>query len=268
VKVEILGNVQDGGVPHLGCSCEVCEAAREDADKQRYNSSIMIKDGDKEDSVKYLVEPTPDVRFQINGDYLDGVFVSHGHLGHITGLLHFGEEALDAEHLPVYVTDKTRDFITSNDPYRLLADRDSISLMEFNDGDTTGLQGGEIEAVEAQHNRLNTDTLGFMIHGENKKLFYLSDIHEWTDKTLDKVKEADIAIVDGTFWNEEELDRYEEVPHPVMKQTMHKTEDWDTQVIFTHLNHTNPALREDTEERQELEERGFKVAEQGMEIEL
>ena len=53
-----------------------------------------------------------------------------------------------------------------------------------------------------------------------------------------------------------------------MKETMHKAQDWDTEIIFTHLNHTNPALRPDTEERQELEERGFKVAERGMEFEI
>jgi pyrroloquinoline quinone biosynthesis protein B len=266
--IEVLGNVQDGGVPHLGCGCSVCEAAREDANNQKHNSAIMIKEDDEDDSVKYLVEATPDVRYQIKGDYLDGVFISHGHLGHITGLLHFGEEAIDTDHLPVYVSEKTKHFICSNDPYRLLVDRDNIDVTEFNDGEKTEIQGGKIEAVEAQHKRLNTDTLGFMIHGPNKKLFYLSDIHQWTEKTLNKVRESDVAIVDGTFWNEEEIDRYEEVPHPVMKETMHKAEDWDTQIIFTHLNHTNPALREDTEEREELEERGFKVAQKGMEIEL
>lgn len=268
MKVEILGTVQDGGVPHLGCSCDLCENAREDSRKQKYNASLLLKENSEKDSVRYLIDATPDVRYQINGDYLDGVFVSHGHLGHITGLLHFGEEALDADMIPVHVTDKTANYLENNDPYRLLLDKNNIDIREFNDGDSQTVQGGKIEAREAIHTGVNTDTLSFMIYGDDKKLFYMSDIHAWTDETLESVKEADIAIIDGTFWNEEEVDRYQEVPHPVMKETMHKTEDWDTQIVFTHLNHTNPALRPDTEEREELEERGFKVAERGMEFEI
>jgi pyrroloquinoline quinone biosynthesis protein B len=268
MKVEILGNVQDGGVPHLGCGCDVCEAAREDQRKQKYVASILLKESSDEDSVRYLIDATPDVRYQIKGDYLDGVFISHGQLGHITGLLDFGEEGCDKNDLPVYVTDKTRRFIEHNDPYRLLIDKDNIDLKDFNDGESLNLQGAEIEAREAEHSRLNTDTTSFMIKGPEKKLFYMSDIHAWTEETLQSVKEADIAIVDGTFWNEEEIDRFEEVTHPVMKETMHKTEDWDTEIYFTHLNHTNPVLRKDSEERKELEERGYHVAEKGIEIEL
>lgn len=268
LKVEILGNVQDAGVPHLECSCDVCEAAREDPRKQKRVASVLLKENSEKDSVRYLIDATPDVRYQIKGDYLDGVFISHGQLGHITGLLDFGEEGCDKNSLPVYVTDKTRDFIERNDPYRLLIDRNNIELNDFNDNETLDLQGAEIEAREAEHSRLNTDTTSFMIKGPEKKLFYMSDIHAWTDDTLKSVREADIAIVDGTFWNEEEIDRYEEVPHPVMKETMHKTEEWDTEIYFTHLNHTNPALRPESEERKELEERGFGVVEEGQEFEI
>jgi len=35
-----------------------------------------------------------------------------------------------------------------------------------------------------------------------------------------------------------------------------------------HLNHTNPVLDPDAEERQQVEDAGFHVAEEGMELEL
>lgn len=268
MKVEVLGNTQDGGVPHLECSCDLCEKARENPEEAKRNASVMIKENDDEDSFRYLIDATPDVRYQIQGDYLDGVFISHGHLGHITGLLQFGEEGSNKTDLPLYVSDKTEDYIRKNDPFRLLIDKGNVEIMNFNDEDELDIRGGKIEAFEAKHNRVNTDTLSFMIHGEDKKLFYIADIHEWTEKTLNLMQQADIAIVDGTFWNEEEIERYEEVPHPVMKETMHLAEDWDTQIYFTHLNHTNPALRPDSEERQEVQERDFGVVEEGMEFEL
>ncbi len=268
MKIEILGTVQDGGVPHLGCECDVCEAAREDPSKQRYNASILLKENSDSDSIRYLIDATPDVRYQLHGEYLDGVFISHGHLGHINGLLHFGEEGRDAEMIPVYVSDKAKEYISKNDPFRILIDKNNIDLITFNDGDSQSIQGANLQAIEVIHTGVNTDTLAFMIRGENKNVFYMSDIHEWTEETLGLVKEADIAIIDGTFWDKEEIDRYHEVPHPVIKETMHKTENWDTEIIFTHLNHTNPALRPNTEERKELEERGFKIAERGMELEI
>ena len=268
MKVEILGNVQDGGVPHLGCNCDVCSAAREDPRKQKYVGSLLIKENENEDSGTYLIDATPDIKYQIDGVVLDGVFLSHGHLGHIGGLPFFGTECLDTDHLPIYCTAEMRQFVMNNDPFRLMVDRNQIQLNKVNDEETVEIRGGEIEFRSVLHRYVNTDTTSFMITGQNKKLYYLTDIDEWTEEAEKTVKEADIAIVDGTFWNKKEIDRYEEVPHPTIEETMDKMEDWDTEIIFTHLNHTNPALREDTEERKELEERGFQIAQKGQEIEL
>ncbi len=268
MKVEVLGNTQDGGVPHLGCSCELCEAAREDQRKQKYVGSILLKANSNDDSVRYLVDSTPDIRFQIKGDYLDGVFVSHGHLGHIAGLPFFGTESLDTDNLSVYCTPEMRQFIMNNDPFRLLADRNQIEIHERGNGDEVDIQGGTVEFRNILHRYVNTDKVSFMIQGEERKLYYMTDIDQWTDEAIENVKEADIAIIDGTFWSKEEIDRYEEVPHPTIQETMEMFEDTDTEIHFIHLNHTNPALREDTPERKEVEERGFNVVERGDEFEI
>lgn len=268
MKVEVLGSVQDGGVPHLGCSCEVCEKAREDPSHQKYIGSLLLKENSEEDSVRYLIDATPDIKYQIKGDYLDGVFVSHGHLGHVNGLPFFGTECLDAEKLSVHCTAEMRQFVMNNDPFRLMVDRNQIELHETGNGESVEIQGGEVEFRNVLHRYVNTDTISFMIKGGNKKLYYLSDIDEWTEEAIQSIEEADIAIVDGTFWSKQEIDRYEEVPHPTIQETMEKTKDFDTDIYFIHLNHTNPVLREDTEERKKVEENGFGVAERGMEFEL
>lgn len=268
MKVEVLGTVQDGGVPHLGCKCDVCEAARNDQRKQMYVGSIMIHENSDEDSGKYLVDTTPDIKYQINGEYLDGVFISHGHLGHIAGLPFFGTECLDTDCLPVYCTAEMRQFIMNNDPFRLMVDRNQIQLNEVGNGEKVEIRGGSVEFRNVLHRYVNTDTTSFMIEGDEKKLYYLSDIDEWTEEAEATVQEADIAIVDGTFWSNDEIPRYEEVPHPTIQETMDKMQDWDTEIVFTHLNHTNPALRPESEERKEVEERGFKIAERGMEFQI
>ena len=266
--VEVLGSVQDGGVPHLGCECDLCEKAREDPRNEKYVSSILLRKNQEDDSVQYLFDATPDIRRQIKGNYIDGIFLSHGHMGHSMGLTYFGTESMDASSIPVYVGEDMEDYLMKNDPYRLLVDRDQIELHGIRDGKSTDILGAEVTPVEVDHSHVNTETLGFMLEGDDRKLLYLSDFDRWSPSILEKLKEVDVAIIDGTFWDRQEIDRYDEVPHPTMQNTMEKTSDLETDIYFTHLNHTNPALREDSGERQEVEEKGFGVVERGMEFEI
>lgn len=268
MEIEILGNIQDGGVPHLGCNCKTCEEARENPKKQKYCTSILLREDEQEDSIRYLIDASPDMRFQIKGDYLDGVFVPHESLGHITGLLYFGEEGIDSEGLNVYCNDHVENFLMKNDPYRFLIDRENIEIHNFEHKDTQKLQGGEIKAQSIHHPQLNHDTTAYIIKGEEKTLYYLSDITEWTENIKKQIKKADIALIDGTFWNEDEIDRYEEVPHPTIQSTIEEMKEYETEIHFIHINHTNPVLQKNSEERNRLEDQGFNVAEKGQKFQI
>jgi pyrroloquinoline quinone biosynthesis protein B len=268
MRVEVLGNVQDGGVPHLGCECEVCEDARENPEERKYISSLLLKENEKEDSARYLIDASPDARMQVGTQYIDGVFIPLATLGHLTGLQYFGPEGPDAKELSVYCCEDVKDFMMKNDPYRLLIDRDNLEVHNFSDGEEIEVQGGSVESIQFYHKHVNYDTTGYMIKGENKKLFFLDDITEFTPEIVEAIEEADIAVIDGTFWSEDEIDRYEEVPHPPIRRSLDQFEDLDTKIYFTHLNHTNPVLREDSEQRDEVEDRGFHVAEEGFEFKL
>lgn len=262
MKIEVLGNVQDAGVPHLGCDCEVCEAARNDCNQRKYSSSLMLKEDNSDNTVRYLIDVTPDIRFQTSGEYIDGAFIPHAHLGHITGLLYFGEEGLDADSMNVYCNSGVEDFLMQNDPFRLLVDRGNIEVESF-ENEEIDIRGGSIETISFHHPQINHETAGYMITGEEKTLFYLSDITEFTDEVKKNIREADIAIVDGTFCSRDEIDRYEEVPHPPIKESMDEMSDYSTEIYFTHMNHTNPVLREGSEARKTVEENGFGIVEEG-----
>lgn len=267
MRVEILGSAQDGGVPHLGCMCGACEAAREDPGKQRYASSIKVFDAEKE--VNYLFDASPDIRYQLQGDaFIDSIFLSHGHLGHTPGLLYLGKESMNAEQVPVYCNESAARFIREeNYAYRLLVDRNNIALNTFVEGDTIDVMGLTVEPVAVTHWG-DMETSAFMIHAADRSLFYMTDIDGWTDKALERVREADIAVIDGSFWSREEIGRYERVPHPPIKESLERLEGVGTDVYFIHLNHTNPVLDPDSEERARVEDAGFTVAREGMEIEL
>lgn len=268
MKVEILGSVQDGGVPHLGANSKADEMARQNRENIKYVTSVLLKEGESNNSPKYLIEASPDIRYQVDAGYIDGVFIPHTGLGHVTGLLYFGKEGQNAQDLNVHTNKDVERFLMNNDPYRYLLDRENIEIQNLGDQQEMELMGGKITSYQYEHAALVEKTTGYMIEGESKKLFYLSDIDEINRDVKEKVKEADIAILDGTFYSKDEIERYEEVPHPTIPETMEKFSETDTEIYFIHMNHTNPVLIEDTEERQEVEERGFGVVEKGMEFQI
>ena len=112
--------------------------------------------------------------------------------------------------------------------------------------------------------------------GSKKRLVYIPDIDDWSrwDVSIKElVDSVDVALLDGTFFSRGELKNRSmaEVPHPFISVSMDLLEPLvkaGKQVVFIHLNHSNPALRSGTPERAEVEKRGFIVAEEGMEFEL
>ncbi len=267
MRARILGSAQDGGVPHMGCSCGRCAAAREDRNLQRSPASLKVYDEEKD--VNYLFDVSPDIRFQFGDAYIDGVFVSHAHLGHLTGLLYFGTEAYNAEAVPVHCSETVDEFLHDNPPYRLLLDRNNIETRPFVDGDVVEVMGITVEPLAITNKGyVPTDTHAFVIRSDDTELLYLTDIDRWTEDVIDAVKAADIAILDGTFWSAEEIDRFERVPHPPIKDSLGEFAGLNTEIYFTHMNHTNPVLDPDSEERAAVEEAGCHVAEDGTDIAL
>ncbi|MDY6818009.1 MAG: MBL fold metallo-hydrolase [Halobacteriales archaeon] len=271
ITVEVLGIAQDAGVPHIGCGCEVCTAARTDPTAIRYATAVLLRVGEPPGG-RYLIDATPDIRFQLDAatvSELDGIVLTHVHLGHVGGLPYLGTEALDADELAVYCTPSVASYLETNGPYRQLVERGQIDIRSRSPGESLGLppSGLQVGSIEVPH-RGETDTVAIRLAGPERELLYLSDIDAWTDETLESVRTADVALIDGTFWRKDELDRIEEVPHPAIVDSMDRLETAPTDVRFIHLNHTNPALRPESVERSELEDRGFSVAERGDTIDL
>ncbi|WP_281194553.1 MBL fold metallo-hydrolase [Halorubrum sp. F4] len=261
--VEILGSAQDAGVPHLGCRCANCEAARESSDRTRYASAILL-----EDDGRFLFDATPDVRFQL-AEIPDGVFLTHAHLGHLSGLLYLGRESADTDEVPVYATAGLGDVIEENDPLCSLVSNRNVDLRSVADGASVSLETTSITPIRVDHREsLPTGTLSYRIDGPDRSLLYMSDIDTLTTHAESLIRNVDVALVDGTFWNRDEIDRVADVPHPTVRSSMDVLDDADTEVAFTHLNHTNPLLDPGSDARARLESAGFRVAERGDTFEL
>ncbi|NIS30268.1 MAG: MBL fold metallo-hydrolase, partial [Actinobacteria bacterium] len=61
---------------------------------------------------------------------VDGIFLTHAHLGHYTGLAFFGFEAVHTKDLPVHATPAMADYLRSNGPWNQLVEIGNIRLVE------------------------------------------------------------------------------------------------------------------------------------------
>ena len=285
VTIHVLGITQDGGYPQTGCYRLHCAPAREDATLQRSVSSIAIVD--EAAGEKYLFDATPDINAQLyrlnlvapDADFLlAGIFLTHAHIGHYTGLMHFGHEAMGASDVPVFVMPRMGGFLKANGPWDQLVRYRNI-VLETLRADSPVTIGNDIRVTPflVPHRDEYSETVGYRIDGPNKSAVFIPDIDKWSKWNRDIreiVRSVDYALLDATFYADGELpDRaMGEVPHPFVSESMALLEDLSEEekarVIFIHMNHTNALLINGSGERRTVEARGFKIAYEGMRLEL
>jgi len=280
----ILGTAQDGGFPHIGCQKKCCDDFYKGVSpKQKVVSLGLI---DKEAQQKFLFEATPDISTQLadleknhfrTSTIIDGVFITHAHIGHYAGLLYFGKEALGKKDIPVYAMPKMKNFLINNGPWSQLVSIQNIIFSDLSKDTPVKLNNSlTVTPFLVPHRDEFSETVGYKIEGKNKTALFIPDINKWDlweKNIVEEVKKVDYAFLDATFFKEGEINRpMSEVPHPFIEETvdLFKNESLTTKrkVIFIHFNHTNPALQTSSKERKELTLLGYKFATEGEQYEL
>lgn len=288
--VVVLGTAQDGGLPHAACTCPHCDAARRDRTRRRRISSIAIIVPST--GRRFVVDATPDLREQIDllpavrahvqgrvdRAPVDGVLLTHAHAGHYLGLAFFGFEAIHTSRLPVHATPRMAAFLRANSPWSRLASREEIVLRETPPGLAFELDAGvRVTPFAVPHRDEDSDTVLFKIVGPRHTIVYVPDTDTWatwSSAARQALAECDTALIDGTFFAADELPGRDvtTIGHPLMVATMDLLQDevraGRLRVLFTHLNHSNPALDPQGPERRAIGERGFAVAEDGQRLPL
>ena len=287
VLIRILGTAQDGGIPQLGCYCKNCLRARKDPRFARLISSIAILD--LKERKYFLLDATPDIRLQADdalgrlGDEKQGrknaphaIVLTHAHIGHYTGLMFFGYEAMSTQELPVYCSSRLQSFLTQNGPWSQLVSLKNISIRSIFPGKEFLLTPRiSLTPLLVPHRDEYSDTVGFRISGERKSLLYISDIQSWeawNRSIVEETGKVDISLLDGTFYSQDELPgrKISEIGHPPIRtslKTLRNVVQREKKLVFfTHLNHSNPALDPEGEARKEIREAGFDLASEGMEF--
>ena len=291
VYAQVVGVAQDGGLPHVGCSKTCCQAARKDPSRvQRVASlALVAAEAGSADRV-FLIDATPDFRSQLDsalgpsgfearatGLPLDGILLTHAHVGHYAGLIYLGRESAGARGVPVHATARMASFLSGNGPWKRLVEAGNIALKVLEPGRGVNLAPGlTVEPLRVPHREEESDVVGYLVAGPSRRLVYLPDVDDWGrwDRDIAQiVASVDVALLDGTFYSPRDLGTRSiaEIPHPMITATMDRLQEQvrlGRRVVFIHLNHSNPALQTDSAERMEMSRRGFEVAADGLRLSL
>lgn len=272
----ILGTVQDGGFPHVGCACEACTIAARRPERRRRVASLglVTKHG------AAIIDATPDFSSQLRSlaefaerppDHpLRAILLTHLHAGHLLGLPLMGREGWSGTGTQLWATEACLRFLEEHPPFSRLFTEGHLAPRPLHLGWDASLDDLVIQPIPVPHRAEHGDTVAYRIEGPEKSIFYAPDLDVISPEVLAHLRSADIAILDGTFFRKRELRRDDAnaVPHPAIADTMSVVSRIETRIIFTHLNHTNPALDADSRERRAIEALGMRIAAENEVIEL
>lgn len=279
----VLGTAQDGGYPHIGCQKQCCDKVWSGENQKIHVVSLALVN--PKTKQWWLFEATPDIKDQLQYfssltseqyNYLpDGIFITHAHMGHYTGLAQLGREALGAKNVKVYALPKMKAFLEKNGPWQQLVALQNISIQELQPNSILGLSNHiKIQTFTVPHRDEYSETAGFTIRTSEKKYLFIPDIDKWSkweQNIIDVVQSVDIALVDATFNSGDELPgrKIELVPHPFVSETLELFKNTlpttKAKIHFIHMNHTNPLLWNADMQRR-VQDAGFHYAKQGMKL--
>ena len=279
MELVVLGVAQDGGAPQVNVQDDPAWA---DISLRRRVVSLGVIDHVAGD--RYLFEATPDFREQLHdlnaragtSGAPDGIFLTHAHIGHYTGLMFLGFESMSADLAAVYTLPLMADFLSSNGPWDQLVRYDNIDLRVMMADERVVLSERlSVTAYDVPHRREYAETAGYRIDGPELSVIFIPDIDSWEEwaetgtRIEDVVMENDIVYVDASFFDDNELPGRDmsAIPHPRTTETMDLFQDQPAEIRqrirFIHYNHTNPIRYEDSAQTREVLERGYRIAREG-----
>jgi pyrroloquinoline quinone biosynthesis protein B len=308
MRVKVLGSAAGGGFPQWNCACAQCLGVRSGAlkahSRTQTQAAISI-DG----SHWLLLNASPDLRQQIlsSADFVpargsrnspvNAILLTSADVDAVMGLLHLRE----FQPLQIFSTVAVRRILTeensvfrvlarSNPPVRwetLLLDR-LMPLVPASPGDKkSGLfckaipLGGNFPDYLSDNFRaslaMEESVVGLTLVSNEKRLFYAPNLPGTGDRWLRSVEESDVAMLDGTFWKEDELNSIQkgsksarQMGHlplwgdrGLLRQPFRPSK---TRRVLIHINNTNPILNDESPEARIVRDAGWEIAYDGMEI--
>ena len=170
----VLGTVQDGGSPHLACNKNCCKALTVFQKEARKVTALAVIE--PKSNFNILFEATPDIiaQWKILPSAPKAIFLTHAHMGHYSGLLQLGREALGAKNIPVHVMPRMADFLKENGPWSQLIGLGNIKLFQVVDNESVNFKSEIIiTPILVPHRDEFSETVGYRIQGPNKTVLFI-----------------------------------------------------------------------------------------------
>jgi len=208
MKLKILGSGAWEGIPAPFCKCKICKSAKKPESKNnRTRPQISVET----DQGRFLIEISPDIRTQstkFNLPKIDSFLISHWHFDHMYGLLelHAWAEYTLGQKPKLFCSEKTKERL---DPAFAHIPTEIIVVKPFKKFNLFGIS---ITPIPVYHMKLRDDevkenelsnTFGFMLEKNGKKVTYLPDYYKMPQKSLKLIAKSDVVITDGTYLFEE-----------------------------------------------------------------
>lgn len=292
----VLGSAAGGGFPQWNCLCPNCRLAWErDPRAERRSQASLAVSRDGQDWI--LLGASPDLRQQIldtpelqprqapRHTPIRGVYLLNGDIDNIAGLLVMRE----MQPFTIWGSEATLAHVSSGVFAAVdakLCPRTRVALDERFD---TGLGftltpfavPGKIPLYMEHENELalgveGETTVGLEIEGDGRRACYIPSCARITDALRSRLDGADLLFFDGTTYEDDEMIRLGlsqktawRMGHMAMSGTLAELAGVRVgEKIFIHVNNSNPALCRGAPERERVEAAGWRVAHDGLAVDL
>jgi pyrroloquinoline quinone biosynthesis protein B len=298
MHVRVLGSAAGGGFPQWNCGCANCRDVRAgDAQlRARTQDSIAVSaDG----HAWIVLNASPEIRAQIESfaplhpraprdTPIAALVLTNGDLDHTLGLFSLREShpitvvstaAVRGGILEANVMVRTLQRFDGQLTWNALA-LDSPLAVAGVIVELFTVSGKRPVHLERVGDASPEDNVGVLAtDGAGKRVAYLPGAASLDRASRAKIEGADLVLFDGTFWTADELTkprlmnkRAEDMAHwPIGGEDGSLSALASLRAgrkVYTHINNTNPILREDSSERRAVEAAGIEVAYDGLTIEL
>lgn len=281
--VQVLGIAQDAGYPQAACARACCARVHRGEATPGLPTCLALVDPRRDQA--WMFEATPHFPAQLHqleqltpAPRLSGIFLTHGHMGHYTGLMYLGREVMGAAAVPVYAMPRMVQFLQHNGPWDQLVRLHNIALQPLAAERAVDLgQGLQVTPFLVPHRDEYTETVGYLIQGPRRKVVFIPDIDKWESwqRPIEElIGQVDRLYLDGTFFDAAENPGRDmsEIPHPFISESMVRfaalPAEARAKIVFIHFNHTNAALLPDSEVSRQILAAGFGLAREGDRLEL
>ncbi|HEY6701044.1 MAG TPA: pyrroloquinoline quinone biosynthesis protein PqqB [Pseudolabrys sp.] len=292
----VLGSAAGGAFPQWNCRCPVCALAwaGDSRVRPRTQTGLAVSAGDGHWT---LINASPDLPSQIRatpalhprgalrGSPIDAVVLTGAEIDQISGLLSLRESS----PFTLYATPASHAAVAANAMYGAMG---MMARRAVNPGERFMLTGG-IEAtlfivpgklplyLEGEAPELGTESaasVGVELQREGACMVFVPGTAAVTPAMHERFARADVVLFDGTLFTDDEMIRTQ-TGQKTGRRMGHMQIDGDSgslqalaglsaRRIFVHINNTNPVLIDGSAERRKVENAGWQLAEDGMEIVL